>query len=44
MNSDVLTIIYDNLLSVDGRKTYEYVMNELGNCNQLQRIAQILAA
>jgi hypothetical protein len=44
MNSDVLTIIYNNLLSVDGRKTYEYVMNELGNCNQLQRIAQIIAA
>jgi hypothetical protein len=36
MNSDVLTIIYNNLLSVDGRKTYEYVMNELGQHNAVR--------
>jgi hypothetical protein len=36
MNSDVLTIIYNNLLSVDGRKTYKHVINELGQHNAVR--------
>ena len=42
MNSDLLMIIYNNLVSNDANKKYEHLMTELGTCNRLESIAQIL--
>ena len=42
MNGDLLMIIYNNLVNADANKKYEHLMNELGNSNRLESIAQIL--
>jgi hypothetical protein len=44
MNGDILMIIYNNLVSADGNKKYEHLMNELGTRNRLESIARIMAA
>jgi hypothetical protein len=44
MNGDILMIIYNNLVSADGNKKYEHLINELGTRNQLESIARIMAA
>jgi hypothetical protein len=44
MNGDILMIIYNNLVSADGNKKYEHLINELGTYNQLESIARIMAA
>jgi hypothetical protein len=44
MNSDILMIIYNHLVSVDENKKYNNIMSELGNRNQLESIALIMAA
>ena len=44
MNYDVLMIIYNNLVSVDGNKKYKHLLTKLGKNNKLESIAQIIAA
>ena len=44
INIIILMIIYDNLVSADGDKKYQPIMNKLGVSNQLQRTAHILSA
>jgi hypothetical protein len=44
MNSDILMIIYNHLVNVDENKKYEYLVSELGNRNQLESVALIMAA
>jgi hypothetical protein len=44
MNGDILMIIYNNLVSADGNKKYEHLINELGTRNRLESIARIMAA
>jgi hypothetical protein len=39
MNIDILMIIYNNLLSADGIKKYEYLMTELGTRNLSESIS-----
>ena len=44
MNGDILKIIYDNLVSREGNKKYEYLITELGNRSRLECVAQIICA
>jgi hypothetical protein len=44
MNVDILTAIYNNLVSTDGDKKYKDIINKIGNYGRLERNAQILAA
>jgi hypothetical protein len=44
MNADILTAIYNNLVSTDGDKKYKDIINNIGNYGRLERKAQILAA
>jgi hypothetical protein len=43
MNNDILMIIYNKLVSNDGNEKYKEIMTELGTCNRLESIAQIIA-
>ena len=43
MNNDILMIIYNKLVSNEGNKKYKEIMTELGTCNRLESIAQIIA-
>ena len=44
MNSDLLMIIYNNLVSADENERYRAIMNDLENYKHLESVAQILAA
>ena len=44
IDSDVLKVIYDILISRGGNKKYSHLMSEQGNYGRLERIAQILEA
>ena len=43
MNSDILMIIYNNLVNADGDKKYRHIVAELGKSKRLETIAQILS-
>ena len=44
INSDVLNVLYDTLMSTDGHKKYQSIIYELGHSNKLEKVAQILSA
>lgn len=44
INSDVLNVIYDTLMSTDGHKKYQSIIYEIGHSNKLEKVAQILSA
>jgi hypothetical protein len=44
MNSDILMIIYNHLVSVDENKKYNNIMSELESRNRLESVALIMAA
>lgn len=43
MNSDILMIIYNNLISADGDKKYKHIVAEIEKYKRLENIAQILS-
>jgi hypothetical protein len=43
IHNDILMIIYNNLVSADGNKKYQLIMNKLRNYKILESAAQILA-
>jgi hypothetical protein len=44
MNSDILAIIYNNLVSANGYDKYKGIISELGNYGRLESVARILEA
>jgi hypothetical protein len=44
MNSDILAIIYNNLVSANAHQKYKDIISELGNYGRLESVARILEA
>ena len=44
MDGDILMLIYNNIVSTEGNKTYKPIMTELGKYRRLECTAQILSA
>jgi hypothetical protein len=44
MNSDILAIIYKNLVSANAYDKYKGIISELGNYGRLESVARILEA
>ena len=44
INSDIIMIIYNNLVSDDGKLKYDHLITELEKSKRLESIAKIMAA
>ena len=44
INSDIIMIIYNNLINDNGKLKYDHLITQLGKSKRLESIAKIMAA